>query len=93
MRLATSTGKDIKISIKGEGGVSNSDFYTQELLPSVLQSMSGVNIKTANNGYLQAPQITGGRGDIVITAGNKLYLDHSTSSGGENTSHDYGKGG
>lgn len=93
VRLATSTGKDIKISIKGEGGVSNSDFYTQELLPSVLQSISGVNIKTANNGYLQAPQITGGQGDVVITAGNKLYLDHSTSSGGENTSHDYGKGG
>ncbi|MGP2469720.1 hemagglutinin repeat-containing protein [Yersinia sp. 2540 StPb PI] len=93
VRVATSTGKDIKISVKGEGGVSISDFYTQESLPSVLQSMSGVNIQTANNGYLQATQIDGGTGDVVATAGNKLYFDHATSSGDKNISEVYGKGG
>lgn len=93
VRVATSTGKDIKISLKGEGKDSESDFYTQELLPSVLKSGSGVNIGVFNNGYLQAPQIEGGQGDVAIIAGNKLHLDHSISTGGKNSSEVYGKGG
>ena len=93
VRVATSSGTDIKISLKGEGKVSKSDFYTQTLLPSVLKSGSGVNISIANDAYLQAPQIEGGQGDVVITAGNKIHLDHSTSTNDSSSSEVYGKGG
>lgn len=93
VRVATTTGNDIKISLKGEGKVNESDFYTKTLLPSVLKSGSGVNISIANDAYLQAPQIEGGQGDVVITAGNKIHLDHSTSTRDKNSSEVYGKGG
>ncbi|WP_174634911.1 hemagglutinin repeat-containing protein [Yersinia thracica] len=93
LRVATSTGKDIKISAKGEGGGYKNGFYTHEALPSVFQSASGVKIDITDSGYFQATQIEGGTGDVVITAGDKLHFDQAASSGGKNGQHDYGKGG
>ncbi|AJI93845.1 hypothetical protein BD65_169 [Yersinia ruckeri] len=92
-RLATSTGKDIKISLKGEGGVNISDYYTQDSLPGIIQAKNGVSIDIFNNGYFQATQIEGGYSDIIINAGNKLNLDQSQYSETNGLSNVFGKGG
>ncbi|OJB82703.1 hypothetical protein A9Q62_09270 [Yersinia ruckeri] len=93
LRVATSSGKDIKISLKGQGGVNISDYYTQDALPGIIQAKDGVSIDIINDGYFQATQIEGGNNDVIVNAGNQLNLDQSQYSEINGLSNAFGKGG
>lgn len=80
MRVSTTTGQDIKVTLSAKAETSQGDMYAERMLPTYIQASNGVNITTTDDAYYNATQIEGGAGSVNIKAGNNLYFDQISDS-------------
>ncbi|HHL2559936.1 TPA: hemagglutinin repeat-containing protein [Yersinia enterocolitica] len=74
IRLSTTTGKDVKVTVSAEAETSEGNKYISTMLPSSIKADGNVLIKTMGNAYYQSTDIFSDRGKVQIKSDGDIYF-------------------
>ncbi|EPZ8122294.1 hemagglutinin repeat-containing protein [Yersinia enterocolitica] len=92
VRVSTTTGKDVKVTLSGKGETSEENKYVSTMLPSSIKAGGSVLIKTMGDAYYQATDIFSGRGKVQIKSDGDIYFGQIIDNNREDYRRTHGKG-
>lgn len=85
-RVYTSTGSDINITLKGEGGTRHSSSSSSYAVAAVFNAADSVNINVKNDAVFNGTVLDGGKGKVNVNAGNDIRIEQGWDKQSENQS-------
>lgn len=78
IRIYTSTGKDINVDGKGNGGSTDKHTTADVAQVGNMNAANGININVKEDAIYQGTNINAGDGKITVNAGGNIHFDQAT---------------
>lgn len=75
VRVYTSTGGDVNLNAKGEGGAEHSNNRSSQAVTGVIDATDGVNINIKKDAVYQGTALSGGNGKVTVNAGGDIRIE------------------
>lgn len=92
VRVSTTTGKDVKVTLSAEGETSEGNKYVSTMLPSSIKAGNNVLIKTMGDAYYQATDIFSEQGKVQIKSDGDIYFEQVIDNVRNDYKRTHGKG-
>ncbi|MFJ1228430.1 hemagglutinin repeat-containing protein [Yersinia proxima] len=92
VRVSTTTGKDVKVTLSAKGETSEGNKYVSTMLPSFIKADGNVLIKTMGDTYYQATDIFSARGKVQIKSDGDIHFEQVIDNERNDYSRTHGKG-
>jgi len=86
VRVYTTTGSDLAVDAKGEGGTQRSEKTASQAVTGSLAAGNGISINVAKDATYQGTELDGGKGKTRIDAGGNLRVEQANDTQRENHS-------
>lgn len=79
LRAYTTTGQDLGVRVNGVVGHQSASDNVKTAAVGSLYASQGIQVQLGTDGVYEGARIDGGKGDVVIQAGNSLQLNQANS--------------
>lgn len=86
VRVYTSTGSDLTVDAKGEGGTQRSNSSASRAVTGSIDAASGINVNVKQDAVYQGTALNGGSGKTTVNAGGDIRFDQASDKQSENHS-------
>ncbi|ENL4829741.1 hemagglutinin repeat-containing protein [Salmonella enterica subsp. enterica serovar Teko] len=86
VRIYTTTGKDLTVDARGEGGTRRSNSSTSLAVISSGNAANGINVNVKKDAVYQGTALNSGNGKTVINAGGDIRLEQASDTQSESHS-------
>ncbi len=86
VRVYTSTGSDLTVDAKGEGGTQRSNSSASQAVTGSIDAASGINVNVKQDAVYQGTALNGGSGKTTVNAGGDIRFDQASDKQSENHS-------
>ncbi|MBH2773897.1 hemagglutinin repeat-containing protein [Serratia marcescens] len=86
VRVYTTTGSDLTVDAKGEGGTQRSNSSASQAVTGSLDAANGINVNVKKDAVYQGTALNGGSGKTAVNAGGDIRFDQASDKQSENHS-------
>lgn len=86
VRVYTSTGSDLTVDAKGEGGTQRSSSNASQAVTGTIDAANGINVNVKQDAVYQGTALNGGSGKTAVNAGGDIRFDQASDKQSENHS-------
>ena len=86
VRVYTSTGSDLTVDAKGEGGTQRSNSSASQAVTGSINAANGINVNVKQDAVYQGTALNGGSGKTTVNAGGDIRFDQASDKQSENHS-------
>ncbi|HEJ0402825.1 TPA: hemagglutinin repeat-containing protein [Serratia marcescens] len=86
VRVYTTTGSDLTVDAKGEGGTQRSNSSASQAVTGSIDAANGINVNVKKDAIYQGTALNGGRGKTAVNAGGDIRLDQASDKQSESRS-------
>ncbi|BEN46852.1 hemolysin [Serratia marcescens] len=86
VRVYTTTGSDLTVDAKGEGGTQRSNSSASQAVAGSIDAANGINVNVKKDAVYQGTALNGGSGKTAVNAGGDIRFDQASDKQSENHS-------
>lgn len=86
VRVYTTTGSDLTVDAKGEGGTQRSNSSASQAVTGSIDAANGINVNVKKDAVYQGTALNGGSGKTAVNAGGDIRFDQASDKQSENHS-------
>ncbi|MEG9605405.1 hemagglutinin repeat-containing protein [Serratia nematodiphila] len=86
VRVYTTTGSDLTVDAKGEGGTQRSNSSASQAVAGSINAANGINVNVKKDAVYQGTALNGGSGKTAVNAGGDIRFDQASDKQSENHS-------
>lgn len=86
VRVYTTTGSDLTVDAKGEGGTQRSNSNASQAVAGSIDAANGINVNVKKDAVYQGTALNGGSGKTAVNAGGDIRFDQASDKQSENHS-------
>ncbi|BEM11186.1 hemolysin [Serratia marcescens] len=86
VRVYTTTGSDLTVDAKGEGGTQRSNSSASQAVTGSIDAANGINVNVKKDAVYQGTALNGGSGKTAVNAGGDIRFDQASDKESENHS-------
>ncbi|MEL5306689.1 hemagglutinin repeat-containing protein [Serratia nevei] len=86
VRVYTSTGSDLTVDAKGEGGTQRSNSNASQAVTGTIDAANGINVNVKQDAVYQGTALNGGSGKTAVNASGDIRFDQASDKQSENHS-------
>ena len=86
VRVYTTTGSDLTVDAKGEGGTQRSNSSASQAVTGSIDAANGINVNVKKDAVYQGTALNGGSGKTAVNAGGDIRLDQASDKQSESHS-------
>ncbi|AGE20237.1 hemagglutinin repeat-containing protein [Serratia marcescens] len=86
VRIYTTTGSDLTVDAKGEGGTQRSNSSASQAVAGSIDAANGINVNVKKDAVYQGTALNGGSGKTAVNAGGDIRFDQASDKQSENHS-------
>ncbi|MFJ3167962.1 hemagglutinin repeat-containing protein [Serratia marcescens] len=86
VRVYTTTGSDLTVDAKGEGGTQHSNSSASQAVAGSIDAANGINVNVKKDAVYQGTALNGGSGKTAVNAGGDIRFDQASDKQSENHS-------
>ncbi|POP19921.1 hemagglutinin repeat-containing protein [Serratia marcescens] len=86
VRVYTTTGSDLTVDAKGEGGTQRSNSSASQAVTGSIDAANGINVNVKKDAVYQGTALNGGSGKTAVNAGGDIRFDQASAKQSENHS-------
>ncbi|MGK8664426.1 hemagglutinin repeat-containing protein [Serratia marcescens] len=86
VRVYTTTGSDLTVDAKGEGGTQRSNSSASQAVTGSIDAANGINVNVKKDAVYQGTALNGGSGKTAVNAGGDIRFDQASNKQSENHS-------
>lgn len=86
VRVYTTTGSDLTVDAKGEGGTQRSNSSASQAVAGSIDATNGINVNVKKDAVYQGTALNGGSGKTAVNAGGDIRFDQASDKQSENHS-------
>ncbi|EOG6954924.1 hemagglutinin repeat-containing protein [Yersinia ruckeri] len=83
-RVYTTTGSDVTVDAKGEGGTTRSEKTANTAVTGNMTAADGISIKVKDNASYQGTSLDAGAGKVSVKAGGDIQFNQAADTNSEN---------
>lgn len=86
VRVYTSTGRDLTVDARGEGGIQRSNSSASQAVTGSIDAANGINVNVKQYAVYQGTALNGGSGKTTVDAGGDIRFDQASDKQSESHS-------
>lgn len=86
VRVYTTTGSDVVVDAKGQGGTTRSDKTNEQAVAGGISAVDGITIRVKDDARYTGTALDAGKGKVNVTAGGDIAFEQATDRETENHS-------